>query len=290
MRAPLVMSLLILLWTGTRVEAEDWIGLEQNRPVLLGADFGEDEIGDSYHALLLDLPFADSAGFYGYYSETELSDADQSFDSLALVSAIWLQLNQLVEVEMQHFYEGNEDELEKETLALALGLDQGQWSFRVQLETGEALLFTRDNDSAFFDQFVPGRFSSDVSAIAVSLGWRQQSWYWQAGYQRIDYEKDLSALDRSRFARFIIKASTLAQSSLLVSQNATLLLGYTDPEDDYSMQLSQNQSAVDQSYQETLLLSWQRWLSRRFGYELAAATSLPGADDVGLRLGLRWIM
>ena len=285
-----MISLLILLWPGSRVEAEDWIGLEQNLPILLGADFGEDEIGDSYRALLLDLPLADSAGFYGYYSETELSDADQSFESLALVSVLWFQLNQLVGIEMQHFFEGNEDELEKETLALALGLDQGRWNFRVQLETGEALLFTRDNDSDFFDQFVPDRFATDVSAIAVSLGWRQETWYWQARYQRIDYEKDVSALDRSRFARFVVKASTLAQSSLLIAQNATLLLGYSNPEDDYSLQLSQNRSAVDQTYEDTLLLSWQRWVSRRFGYTLAAATSLPGEDDIGLTLGLRWLL
>jgi len=284
------MSLLIMLWPGPRVEAEDWIGLEQNPPVLLGADLGEDEIGDSYRALLLDLPLTDSAGFYGYYSETELSDADQSFDSLALVSALWLQLNQLVEIEMQHFFEGNEGELEKETLALALGLDQGQWNFRVQLETGEALFFTRDNDSDFFDRFVPDRFSTDVSAVTVSLGRRHASWYWQASYQRIDYEKDLGALDQSLFARFVVKASTLAQSSLLVAQNATLLLGYTDLENDYSVQVSQNQSAIDQTYEDTLLLSWQHWISRRFGYELGAATTLPGEDDTGLTLGLRWML
>lgn len=284
------MLILILLWPLSCLGAEDWIGLDQRQPVLLGADFGEDDEGDSYRALLIDLPFSEKAGFYGHYGETELEDSEQTFEYLALVSAIWLQLNELVEVEMQHFFEGNEDELEKETLALALGLSQGRWQIRLELEEGEALLYTRNNDSDFFDRFVPDRFATDVSAIAVALGWQREAWYWQARYQRIDYEKDISALGQSRFAQFVVKSSALAQSSLLISQSASLLLGYADIADDYSLQISQDRSAIDGSYGEALFLSWQHWASQRFAYLLAAATPLPAEDGVGLTLGLRWML
>ena len=285
-----IMLLVFTLASGSCLAAEEWIGLDHEQPVLIGIDLGEDEFEDSSRALLLSMPVGDRMGYYGYYNETELSDLEQEFDSLTLVTAIWFELSQLVELEVQYFFEGNHGELEKETLGLALALDQGKWNFRVELEEGETLFFTRDIDSNFFDSLVPDSYASDVSGSGVSLGWRDDPWYWQASYQRYDYEKDLSVLSRSAFARFIVKSSTLAQSSLLISQNASLLLGHADYDNDYSLQISQTQSAIDESYAETLMLSWQHWASQRFGYLLAAAAALPLDDSVGLTLGLRWML
>lgn len=285
-----IMLLVFALTSDSCLAAEEWIGLDDEQPVLIGIDLGEDEFEDSSRALLLSLPLGERMGYYGYYNETELSDLDQEFDSLTLVTAIWFQLSQLLEIEVQYFFEGNGGELEKETLGLALALNQGKWSFRVGLEEGETLFFTRDIDSDFFDNFVPDSYATDVSGLGLSLGWQDNPWYWQASYQRYDYEKDLSALSRSAFARFIVKSSTLAQSSLLISQNASLLLGHADYDNDYSLQLSQAQSAIDESYDEMLMLSWQHWASQRFGYLLAAATALPLDDSVGFTLGLRWML
>lgn len=285
-----IMLVVFALSPGSCLATEEWIGLEGEQPILIGVDLGEDEVEDSNWALLLSLPLGDRMGFYGYYSETELSDLDQEFDSLALATTLWFQLSQRVDIEVQYFFEGNEGELEKETLGLALALDQGEWNFRVQLEDGETLFFTREIDSDFFDSFVPDSFATDVTGFGVSLGWQGDPWYWQLNYLQYDYDEDLSALSRSAFARFIVKSSTLAQSSLLISQNASLLLGHADYDNDYSLQISQTQSAIDESYDETLMLSWQHWASRRFGYLLAAATALPPDDSVGLTLGLRWML
>ncbi len=285
-----IMLLVFALSPVPCLGAEEWIGLEDEQPILVGIDLGEDEVEDSSRALLLSLPLGERMGYYGYYGETELSDLDQEFDSLTLVTTLWFQLSQLLDIEVQYFFEGNEGELEKETLGLALALDQGEWNFRVQLEEGETLFFTRAIDSDFFDSFVPDSYATDVSGFGVSLGWQGDPWYWQVNYLRYDYEKDLRALNRSVFARFIVKSSTLAQSSLLISQNASLLLGHADYDNDYSLQISQAQSAIDESYDETLMLSWQHWASQRFGYLLAAATALPLDDSVGLTLGLRWML
>ena len=285
-----IMILFFMLVPGYCLATEDWIGLDDRQPILIGIDLGEDEVEDSSRALLLSLPLGDRMGYYGYYNETELTDVDQEFDSLNLVTAVWFQLSQLVDIEVQYFFEGNEGELEKETLGLALALDQGEWNFRVQFEDGETLFFTREVDTDFFDRLVPDSYATDVSGYGLSLGWQSDPWYWQASYQRYDYEKDLSVLSRSEFARFIVKSSTLAQSSLLISQNASLLLGHADFNNDYSLQISQDQSAIDESYGETLMLSWQHWASRRFGYSFAAASALPLDDSVGVTLGLRWML
>ena len=285
-----LMLVVLLLLPDSRLAAEEWLGLEDNQPVLIGIDLGEDEVEDSSKALLLSLPLGDSMGYYGYYSETQLTDIDQEFDSLLLITSIWAQLSELVELEVQHFFEGNEDELVQETLGLALSLNPGEWQFRIHLEEGDTRFFTRNVDSDFFVTYVPQSFTTVVSSIGVSLGWQGQPWYWQASYQRYDYEDDLSVLSRSVFARFIVKSSTLAHSSLLISKNATLLTGYTDFDNDYSIQITQDQSAIDSSYSETLVLSWQHWASQRFGYLLAAATTLPPDDSIGLTLGLRWML
>lgn len=285
-----IMILALALASTPALAADEWIGLDDTQPVLFGIDLGEDENGDSSKALLLSLPFGERMGFYGAYRKTELSDFDQEFDSLALMSAVWLQLSQLVDVEMQYFFEGDEGELEKETLGLALALNQGAWNFRLQLDAGETRFFTRDIDAALLDRFLPDSYSSDVSGVGVVLGWQGNSWYWQANYQKYDYAKDLGVLHRSAFARFVVRSSALAQSSLLIARNASLLLGYTDYDNDYSLQVSQDQSAIDQSYEDRLTLAWQHWASQHFGYSLTAATALPADASVGLTLGLRWML
>ncbi|MDH3759462.1 MAG: hypothetical protein OEU50_00685 [Gammaproteobacteria bacterium] len=285
-----IFFLMLALVPATRAAAEEWIGLDERQPVLLGIDLGEDEVEDSSQALLLGLPIGNRFGYYGYYSETQLSDQDQEFDNQALVSTIWLQLTQLIEIELQHFFEGKEGELEKQTLGMAMALEQDGWQFRLQLDDGETIFFTRNVDSDFFDNFVPDSFSTDVSGYGISLGWHGQPWYWQASYQRYDYEDDLSVLSQSRFANFVVKSSTLAHSSLLISQNASLLLGHADLDNDYSVQVFQDRSAIDDSIGETLVLSWQHWASQRFGYLLAAASTLPVDDSIGLTLGLRWAL
>jgi len=285
-----VMLILLSLIPDSRLAAEEWIGLGNDQPVLIGIDLGKDEVEDSSQALVLGLPLGDRMGYYGYYSKTEISDLDQEFDSLVLVTSIWIQLSQLVEFEVQHFFEGNEGELEQETLGLALSLNPGEWHLRVHLEAGETIFFTRSVDSDFFDSLVPQSYATDVSGIGVSLGWQSNPWYWQASYQRYDYEKDLNIFSRSEFARFIVRSSALAQSTLLVSQNASLLLGHANFDNDYSIQLAQDRSALDDSFDETLTLSWQHWASERFGYLLAAATVLPLDDSIGLTLGLRWML
>ena len=275
--------------SSSRLAAEEWLGLDQELPALVGIDLGRDEEEDSTAAFMLALPLGDSAGYYGYYSNTELSDAGQEFDSLALVTTIWFQLSKLVDLELGHFFEGNDGELEKETLGIALGLSQGNWNFRVQLDDGELLIFTRDEVTDFLGGFIPDRFDSDVSGYSLTLGWQADSWYWQASHQGFDYETDLTPLDSSRFAQFIVKSSALAQSSLLISESTSFLVGHADYDNDYSILIYQDQSAIDQGRAETLALSWQHWANPRFGYLLVASMPVP-ADSIGLTLGLRWVL
>ncbi|MBT8434990.1 MAG: hypothetical protein KJN95_10015 [Gammaproteobacteria bacterium] len=284
-----IMVCVFAVLSSSRLAAEEWLGLEQELPALVGIDLGRDQEEDTTAAFMLALPVGDSAGYYGYYSNTQLSDAGQEFDSLVLASTIWFQLSELVDIELQHFFEGNEDELEKETLGIALGLSLGNWDFRVQLDDGELLIFTRDDVTDFLGGFIPDRFDSDVSGYGLTLGWQADPWYWQASYQRFDYDRDITPLDRSRFAQFIVKSSALAQSSLLISESSSLLIGHTDYDNDYSILIYQDQSAIDQSRAETLALSWQHWTNLRFGYLLVASMPVP-ADSFGLTLGLRWVL
>jgi len=290
MKRPGIMMLLAATSIHTCFASDDWIGLDDDEPVLIGIELGEDEAQDSSRALLLGLPFGDSAGFYGYYGETQLTDQDQQFDSLSLASTVWIQLSTLVDIEVQHFFEGQSGELEQETLGLALGFTHRDWNFRLQYRDGETILFTREDISDFLSDFIPDRFTTDVAAFGLSVGRQTDPWYWQASFQRYDYDADLTPLSQSRFAQFIVKASALAQSSLLISQNLSLLVGHADFDNDYSVAISQDRSAIDESYDETLLLSWQHWSSQRFGYLLAASMPLPVDDEYGFTLGLRWML
>ncbi|NNE62740.1 MAG: hypothetical protein HKN34_01530, partial [Gammaproteobacteria bacterium] len=118
--------------------------------------------------------------------------------------------------------------------------------------------------------------------------WQQQNWYWQAIHKRFNYEQDLSRLGLSSIVQLVIRPDALAQSSLLISKYSAMLFGFTDTANDFSLQLAQDQSAIDDLYTDTLILSWQYWSSTNFAYVLE--TSFVEADDAELMLGIRWLM
>ncbi len=279
---------MVVLLGAADAAAEEWIGLDERAPIIVGFDVGEDEAGDSNRALTLDLPLDQRAGVYGYYGETVYSDFDEEFESLALMTTVWFEVSTLINIELQHFFEGNEDELEKESFGLALHIDRGEWNFRVQLDEGEVVFFTRSDLGQLLDRVIPDDFDSDLSAFSLSLGRNLEQWYWQAHYQDYDYDRDLSVLANSRFALLIAKPSTLAHSSFLIDESVSLVVGGGDYDRDLSLQLTQERSALDDVYDEYVVLAWQHWPSDGFGYLLAASTPLPLDNDVGLTLGLRW--
>ncbi len=289
MKLPGTLVLLLTMVSGSGTASDDWLGLEPEQPILIGFDLGQDEVEDFSAAFVLSLPLGDSAGYYGYYGNKELSDDGQEFDSLTLATVIWFELSQLIELEVQHFFEGNIDELEKETLGMSLAFSQGDWNFRVQLEDGDLLIFTNDDIRDFLQRSVPDRFDSGVSGYALALGRQVDPWYWQISYQQFDYEEDLTPLGSSLFAQFIFKSSALTQSSLLISRSTSVLLGHANYDNDYSISIYQDKSAIDDSKAETLLLSWQHWSSQQLGYLFAASIPVPG-DSIGLTLGLRWVL
>jgi len=289
MKLTVNLALVLTIVSAPGTADDEWLGLEPEQPILIGFDLGQDEVEDLSAAFVLSLPLGNSAGYYGYYGNTELSDDGQEFDSLNLATVIWFELSELIELEVQHFFEGNTDELEKETLGLSLALSRGDWNFRVQLEDGDLLIFTNDDIGDFLDRFVPDRFDSDVSAYALALGRQVDPWYWQISYQRYDYEEDLTPLGSSLFAQFIFKSSALTHSSLLISRSTSVMLGLADYDNDYSITIYQDESAIDDSEEESLLLSWQHWANQQLGYLFAASIPVPG-DSIGVTLGLRWVL
>ena len=289
MKLTAILALVLTIVSGSGTASDEWLGLEPEQPILIGFDLGQDEVEDLSAAFVLSLPLGNSAGYYGYYGNTELSDDGQEFDSRALATVIWFELSELIELEVQHFFEGNTDELEKETLGLSLAFSRGDWNFRVQLEDGDLIIFTNEDIRDSFDTFVPDRFDSDVSGYTLALGRQVDPWYWQISYQRFDYEEDLTPLSRSLFAQFIFKSSALTQSSLLISRSTSVLLGRADYDNDYSISIYQDKSAIDDSDEESLLLSWQHWANRQLGYLFAASIPVPG-DSIGVTLGLRWVL
>jgi hypothetical protein len=283
-----VTLLLLPLLAGEILAAEDWIGFEEVPPLQAGFDLAVEDGGDLNGGFNLQLALGDSAGIYGDYRVSELSDEEEEFESLALATALWFQLSELVDLEVSYFFEGNVDELEKETLGLALGFNRGNWNFQLQLEDGELHLFTRGEPGDIVSSVIPEQINSDLDGYGLRLGWQQQSWYWQVSHRRLDYERDLSLLDTSAFVQFIVKSGVLAQSSLLISKYTTFVVGHADFENDYSLLLAQEQSAIDDIYSDSLMVSWRHWTSPNLGYLIAA--SFPEFEDAGLTLGLQWVM
>ena len=231
---------------------DDWIGLDDGPPILLGVDAGQDGNGDALTSLLIDAPFDDRSGFAGYYSSTEIRAGEQRFDSHGLVSSIWLQVNHLLDIELSHFFDGNSDELEREALGLAFDLKLGEWRLGIDLQSGETRIFTRDVGVEPIDNRVPEFIESDLDGQGIAIGWRGIEWYWRLGFQQTDYARDLGGLASSRLLQQIVSASALAQSGLLVSERATLILAHIGLADELSLTLASDRSAIDDSEADTL--------------------------------------
>ncbi len=283
-----VCPLMFLLLIPVTAAAEEWMGLDDSPPVLLSLDAGRDEAGNDNQAFGLLAPLGESSGLQFAYNTTRLDDGKQRFDNRTLATQVWFELNTLLEIDLQHFFEGNTDELEQQTLGLGLSLRQGNWRIRVHLEHGELLIYTRDEINDPLGR-IPGRIESDVDVFGLSLGSDGDSWYWQAGYRRFDYERDLGRIERSDFAQFVVKASALAHSSLLISEEATLILGHADFDDDYWLYYARERSVLDERYYDSLAFGWEHWPSAEFGF-LVGANYGSEAEDLGLSLGLRWVL
>ena len=269
--------------------AEEWLGLDELNPGYLGVEISVEDSGDLGAATGFGIPLGPSSGFRGDYSVTEFSDGEDEFDNLLLASRVWYELTTMLDAELMHIFEGNDDELEKETFGIGLNLRRGDWFVRVHYEEGELLIFTRDDVFDLLPVRLPDRIETDVSAYGLHFGWQGIAWYWEAARQRYDYEDHLDALGKSAFAQFIFKSSALAHSSLLVSETTFLLIGHADLDNDYSILLARDHAAIDDFSSDSMTLSWQHWAGDHLGYRLAI--SVPGDDEVfGLTLGLRWVM
>ena len=289
MRAMRAVLLALGPLAGDCAVAEEWLGLDAVDPGYLGVELSIEDSGDLGAAAGFALPLGPASGFQGDYSVSEFSDGEDEFDNLLLASRVWLELTSMLDLELMHFFEGNDDELEKETLGVGFNLRRGDWYFRVHYEDGDLLIFTRDDVFDFLPNRLPDRFETDVSVYGLRIGWQDLEWYWEAARQRYDYSDDLDALGTSAFAQFIVKSSALAHSSLLVSEYRSLLVGRSDPDNDYAILLWRDHSAIDESRGATMTLSWQHWAGENLGYLLAI--SVPGDDEVvGLTLGLRWVI
>ena len=264
------------------------MGLEDSRPVLLALDAGRDEVGNDNQAFGLLAPLGESSWAQFAYSTTQLDDGVQRFDNRTLATQIWFELNAMVEIDLQHFFEGNTDELEQQTLGLGISLRRGDWRIRVHLEQGELLIFTRDEINDVLGG-IPEKIETDVDVLGLSIGSGSDAWYWQAAYRSFDYERDLGRIERSDFAQFVVKASALAHSSLLISEEVSLLLGHADFDDDYSLSYARERSVLDERYYDSLAFGWERWTSEDFGFLLGANYGAE-AEDLGLSLGLRWVL
>lgn len=288
-RGVTMLLMLPVLLAGGVLQAEEWLGLNDNPQLLLLADISVADNGDLSGGINADAPIGAKAGFRVDYRHYELSDDVESFDSLDLATALWIELSELVDVEVGYFFEGNEEELEKETLGLALDFNRGNWNLRLQFEEGELLVFTRDGLGVVRDRLIPERLESDLSSNGVILDWQGDAWYWQLSHSRYDYEASLSNLGNNALTQFIVKSAALAQSSLLVSKRTSVVVGHADYFNDYAIQMSRDQSAIDDLHSNSLVMNWQHWLSSNIALNMAAI--FPGESEfVGASLGLRWVM
>lgn len=286
--ARVLLIVYALLPTGA-VAAEDWLGLDDALPATVALELTRDDSGDTGGALGIFAPLGGAAGLQGDYAVATVSDGDNEFDNWLLASRVWIELSDLLDLELMHIFEGNDNELEKETLGIGLNLHRGDWYFKLHLEDGDLLIFTRDELGDFFNVAFPDHFETGVSAAAVRFGWQSSAWYWELARQRFDYADDLEPLGRSAFAQFIVKSSALAHSSLLLTESTSLLIGHADFANDYAMLLWRDRAAIDATTSSTLTLSWRHWPVANLGYLLAV--SVPGDDQfLGLTLGLQWVM
>jgi hypothetical protein len=274
------------LLTASTVLAEEWIGLDDEPPMIIGFQYSEEEQGDHSRLVYLSVPVASTNSLDVNYSQTTLIDEDIRFDSDSLYAGINVEIDELFAISLNYQFQGRRNELEIERYGFQLIENPYPFSAQLGYSFGEVLIFTQQD--IFPNANIPENIQSDMDVLEVQLGWWFDRFGINISHRNYEYQKQLSALGSRPLFQLLVKPGVLVQTGLLLAEQTDLSLQFPLEQRSLILYWSSSRSEVDDSRAHSLQMDWTEYLTEQTGLLI----SVGRFDDSNwhLGLGLEWIL
>lgn len=278
--------MLVLFFVPTAQADEDWIGLESQSSWLAGVRMTQDESEDQTYSVYLSLTTRSNIMLDLQASDSTLVDEDERFDSDSFYGQLNLPLDINSQLGFSYQFQGQQQELEIEQFGIQLGFDPYPFFGSLEYSDGDLYIYTRSEIPTILN--VPDSVRSSMRSQSIQLGWWFDSFSLSLFYQDFNYEENISALADRPLLQLLVKPAALAQTGLLVSNQASLSLALPLPQRALSLHHFLTRSAIDNSETLSLQLDWLETLGRHSSLFLSLSHSDEADNNWSIAVGLEW--
>lgn len=171
---------------------------------------------------------------------------------------------------------GEKDALLMETWRLDMTLNLDAWSLRFSPAQSMITGYTRDTTLVT----LPPSFEIDSNRYEASISYFSDSnWNATAGYTYINYSRDVSKVTTSLKVALALSPETLQLISVLDQRRYLFTLGYTLDEDQFGIDWSRMESALDSSHYTSVSAFYSKAIGNQWAVDLTLGQQKPSNGD-----------
>ncbi len=280
----LCSNILVATMSPTLVQAEDWIGLEDDPVTQLGYNYSFSQDDSDSHQFSLYHELDSSTDLNLQYSRNNTATDTQDFDYQDVMGQLGWQAAENIRLGISYQYQGKKQELEISNLGFLGSYTQFPFTFAAEYRQGSLSIFTQRNISA---AHVPDQIDSDMSSQHFTINWFYQDYAFYINYQRFNYQKDISALDKQPILQAVVKPGALANSGLLVDTSSSIAVTLYQQQRELSWLLATTRYATDNSQTASLQFDWRQIMSN-LNIIYSAGITDASQDNLSFGIGLEW--
>ncbi len=280
----LCSNMLLATMSPQLLQAEDWIGLENEPVTQLGYRyaFGQDDSDSHQFSLYHELDASTDVNLQ--YSRNNTASDSEDFDYTDLMGELSWQTSENFRLGVNYQYQGKNQELEISNLGFLGSYTNFPFTFTAEFRQGSLDLYTQSNITS---PLVPDRINSDMSSQHFSLNWFYRDYGFYINYQRYDYEKDLTPLDTQPLLQALIKPGALANTGLLLDSSTAAGVTLYEQQRELSWLLATTRYATDNSQTTSLQFDW-RQIMPKLNIIYSAGMTDESQDKLSFGIGLEW--
>ncbi len=277
-------NILVATMSPTLVQADDWMGLEDEPVTQLGYhySFGQDDSDSHQFSLYHELD--SSADLNLQYNRNNTATDTQDFDYQEVMGQLSWQAVEHIRLGVSYQYQGKTQELEITNLGFLGSYTQFPFTFTAEYRQGSLSIFTQNNIRTLR---VPDQIDSDMSSQHLSINWFYQDYGFYINYQRFDYQKDLTALDTQPILQAVVKPGALANTGLLLDTSTTAGVTLYQQQRELSWLLATTRYATDNSLTSSLQFAWRQIMSN-LNIIYSAGITDESQDQLSFGIGFEW--
>jgi hypothetical protein len=280
----LCSNILLTTMSPALVQAEDWIGLEDEPLTQLGYNysFGQDDSDSHQFSLYHELDASTDLNLQ--YNRNKTATDTKDFDYIDLMGQLSWQAAENIRLGVSYQYQGKNQELEISNLGFLASYTQFPYLFTAEFRQGNLSVYTQSNITS---PRLPEQIDSDMTSQHFSINWFYQDYGFYINYQRFDYQKDITALGTQPLLQAVIKPGALANTGLLLDSSTAAGVTLFQEQRELSWLLASTTYATDNSQTNSLQFDWRQIMSK-LNIIYSAGMTDESQDKLSFGIGFEW--